>query len=515
MKPEIIKENQSQMRGFLGWVERVGNKVPHPVYLFIWLFFITLVLTSVCSMLGLQAINPTNKEVVAVVNMLTGPQLGLFLKNIVNEFATFRPLGMVVVATIGLGVANRSGLLETSLRLTGMAKSATVTTALVFLVGICGNIAGDAAFIILPPLTALLFQGMGRNPLAGLFAGFAGVACGFGANLLIGSADAALAGLTEAAAQIIDPSYVATPAMGYYYLFASTIFLVPIGTIVTMKYVEPKLNKFGIGVESIKKFTADDIKVTLSQEEKGALKAAALSVLAFVAVIVLMTLPGLPFAAPEGKSIIEGYLLKSVPPLILLLFFIPGYVYGKKIGKIKSFQDTIPMMCEELKTLASFILICFFASMFISVFSDSNIGFIIAIKGAEFLQHIGLQGPLLLVSFVIVVGIINLFIGSASAKYALLSTVFVPMLMMSGIDPAATQAVYRMGDSITNNITPTLPYLAIVLSYAQEYDNRAKTGTVMAYMLPYTIAFGVAWCAFLAIWYLLGLPMGPGYSILY
>lgn len=515
MQPETIKENQGQMRGFLGWVERAGNKVPHPVYLFIWLFFITLVLTSILSFSGVQATNPTTNKVVVVVNMLTGSQIGLFMKNIVSKFVTFRPLGMVLVATIGLGVANKTGLLETSLRLTGMAKSATVTTALVFLVGICGNIAGDAAFIILPPLTALLFQGTGRNPLAGLFAGFAGVSCGFGANLLIGSADAALAGLTEAAAQIIDPNYVATPAMGYYFLLASTIFLVPVGTIVTMKYVEPKLNKFGIGVDSIKKFEAANIKVTLSSEEKSALKAAGISVFIFFGVIALMTLPGFPFAVPEGKSVVQGYLMKSVPPLILLLFFIPGYVYGKKMGKIRDFQDTIPMMSDELKTISSFILICFFASMFISVFSDSNIGFIIAIKGAEFLQHIGLQGPLLLVSFVIVVGIINLFIGSASAKYALLSTIFVPMLMMSGINPAATQAVYRMGDSITNNITPTLPYLAIVLSYAQEYDVRAKTGTVMAYMLPYTAAFGVAWCAFLVIWYLLGLPMGPGYSILY
>lgn len=515
MKDTSKTSSEETMGGFLGFVEYVGNKIPDPVYLFLWLFLITAGCSAIMSLLGVSAVNPTNQKVVKVVNLLNSEQIGLFLKNMVNEFATFRPLGMVLVATIGLGVANRTGLLESTLRLVGLSKSATVTTALVFLIGICGNIAGDVAFIILPPLTALLFQGTGRNPLAGLFAGFAAVACGFGANLLIGSADAALAGLTESAARIIDPNYVASPAMGYYFLFASTLFLIPIGTFVTMKYVEPKLNRLGIGIASIKNFEASEINVTLSKEERSALKTSGIGVIIFFAVIALMTLPGFPFAAPEGKSVVQGYLTKSIPPLILLMFFIPGYIYGKKTGKINNFQDTIPMMGNELKTLSSFILICFFASMFISVFRDSKLGFVIAIKGANFLQKVGLHGPLLLVAFVIVVAIINLFIGSASAKYALISTIFVPMLMMSHIDPAATQAVYRIGDSITNNITPTLPYLAIVLSYAQEYDKKAKTGTVMAYMLPYSFAFGVAWCAFLVLWVLLKLPMGPGYGIFY
>lgn len=511
---EKVQDSSATMGGFLGWVERVGNKVPHPVNLFLWLFIITMGLTLVFTLLGgLPTVHPVSGETITVTNMLTSSEIAKFITSIVNRFVTFAPLGMVLVATIGLGVANKSGLLESSLKLAGAGNSAVVTTALVFLIGIMGNIAGDAAFIIFPPLVALLFQGTGRNPIAGLFAGFAGVACGFGANLLIGSADASLAGLTEAAARLVDSEYVASPAMGYYFLFASTLFLVPIGTWITMRFVEPKLNKAGIGVGSIKEIEVG-FTTTLDAKEKSALKWAGFSLLTFFVGVALMTLPGMPFAAPEGGSIVTGPLMRSIPPLILLMFLIPGYVYGKKTGKVKSFQDIIPMMGNELKTVSGFILICFFASMFISVFSDSQLGLIVAIKGGNFLQSIGLQGPLLLVSFIFMVAIINLFIGSAGAKYAILSTIFVPMLMMANIDPAATQAVYRIGDSITNNITPTLPYFAIVLGYAQAYDVRAKAGTVMAYMLPYTIAFGIAWSIFLVVWYFLGLPMGPGYGIM-
>jgi aminobenzoyl-glutamate transport protein len=507
-KGEINSE--VKMKGFLGWVEYMGNKIPHPVYLFIWFFGLTLILSAVLSYAKISVINPATKEPVTVVNLLTAKGIANIFMNMVKEFANFAPLGMVLVCTIGLGVANGSGLLQATLKLASLANSKVLTTLLVFIIGINGNIAGDAAFVIFPPLVAILFKGAGRNPLAGLFAGFASVACGFGANFLVGSADAALAGMTEAAAKLIDPNYVASPAMGYYFLFVSVLFLAPIGTWVTLRYVEPKLSEMGLGMNAnVENLKAGDSN--LSPLELKGLKLALFSLLAFFAVVALMTLPGLPFAPEKGKAVVTGPLLKSVPPLILLMFFIPGYVYGKIVGTIKNFGDTIKMMNNEMKGLASFVVICFFAAQFIAVFRDSNIGLIVAIAGGNFLKAIGLQGVPLLIVFVLVVGCINMFIGSASAKWAILSTIFVPMLMIAGVNPAATQAAYRIGDSITNNLTPTLPYLAVILTYAQEYDPRAKTGTVMAFMIPYTIAFAIAWLIFLALWLLLNLPLGPGY----
>ncbi|MBP2641192.1 MAG: putative p-aminobenzoyl-glutamate transporter [Firmicutes bacterium] len=512
-----MQKNQSAMPetaggGFFGWVERYGNKVPHPVYLFIWFFAITVGLSALLHSIGVQAVNPASQKVVTVTNLLTAAKIGEYAVNIVKEFVNFPPLGMVLVITLGIGVANGSGLLQACLKLAGIAKSKVTVTAVVMLIGINGNLAGDAAFVIYPPLVALLFQGLGRNPIAGLFAGYASVSCGFGANLLVCSADASLAGMTEAAARIVDPKFVGSAAMAWYFMFASTLVLTPVATWVNLYLIEPKLDRMGIGVGANAGIGFSEIgDINLSSAEKRALRLAGLSLLGYVVFLAVMTLPGLPFAAPKGGSIVTGPLLKSVPPILMFLFLIPGYMYGTVIGKIKNFTDAIKMMATELKGLTGFLVICFFAAQFIAVFRDSNIGLIIAIYGGNWLKNLGMQGPFLLAGFILFVGFVNLFIGSANAKWALLSTVFVPMLMIADINPAAIQASYRMGDSITKNLCPTLPYMAILLTYAQQYDPKAKTGTVLAYMIPYTVVFTIAWIAFFMIWLYLGLPLGPGY----
>lgn len=505
-----LAKERNQLTGFFGWVERAGNKVPHPVYLFSWLFFLTLIISAALSALGVGAYNPAKQETVNVVNMLASGKIAALLTNMGKEFMNFAPMITVPICTLGLGVANGSGLLKSTLKLAGITKSTFMMTFIIALIGVCGNLVGDAAFIIFPPLVAILYQGVGRNPLGGLFLAFASVCVGFGANLLVGSADASLAGLTEAAAHMVDPGYVASPMMGYYFLLASTFIMALVCAVISLKFVEPKLNKTGMGAEAIIQ-NADTSYSKPSPDEMKGMKAALLTLILFFAAVALLCMDGLPFAAPEGGSILTGPLMKSIPTLIFMMFFSMGFVYGKITGSIQRFSDTIPMMQNELRTLASFFLICFFASQFIAVFRDSNIGFIIAIKGGELLQGSGLRGPVLLALFVIMTAGVNLFMGSANAKWALLSVVFVPMLMFAGIDPSATQVAYRIGDSLTNNITPTLPYLAIILGYAQEYDVRAKTGTVMAYMLPYSLIGGVVWIAFLLLWATLGLPMGPGY----
>ena len=247
-----MPQNQSSITdnaggGFFGWVERYGNKVPHPVYLFIWFFIITLILSAVLHFTGIQAVNPASQKLVTVTNLLTAEKIGNYAVNIVKEFVNFPPLGMVLVITLGIGVASGTGLLQACLKLAGLAKSKFTVTAVVMLIGINGNLAGDAAFVIYPPLVALLFQGLGRNPIAGLFAGYASVSCGFGANLLVCSADASLAGMTEAAAKIVDPKFVGSAAMAWYFMFTSTLVLTPVATWVNLRLVEPKLDRMGIG----------------------------------------------------------------------------------------------------------------------------------------------------------------------------------------------------------------------------------------------------------------------------
>jgi aminobenzoyl-glutamate transport protein len=500
------------LTGFYGFIERAGNKIPHPVYLFIWLWGITVVASPILAWLGVSVNHPVaGKEAIRVVNIVTSNGIGAFLQNMGSKWMTFAPMLTVPICTLGLAVANYGGLMGASLKAGGASKSVWKLTMVVSFIGVCANLVGDAAFIVFPPLVAMLFQSVKRNPLAGMFLAFASVSVGFGANVLVGSADASLGGMTEAAAKIIDPAYLANPAMGWYFFFVSTFFLTWICAFISIKVIEPKLARTGLGENSAKKLENIDYS-ELSPEEKKGLMAALKALIAFFAAIFVMTLPGLPFQAPKNGTVMTGLLFRSIPTLVFLMFFITGYTYGKVTGSIKKFGDTIPMMQRELATLGSFFLVCFFAAQFISVFGDSQIAAVIAVLGGQFLRSMNLPGPVLLGLFVVLVAFINLFMGSANGKWALISAIFVPMLMIAGINPAATQVAYRMGDGLTNNITPTLPYLAIILGYAQEYDVRAKTGTVMAYMLPYSLIAGFVWILFLLLWTYAGLPMGPGYA---
>lgn len=500
-----------RLTGVLGWIERVGNRIPHPIVIFIFFFFATLVLSAVLAATGYSAVNPVDGKTVSVVNLLTSPNVSAILADMHKVFVGFSPVATVFVATLGLGIANGSGLLTGSLRLASSFKSKFLVTTLVVLIGIQGNLIGDAAFVVFPPLIAMVYLNLGRNPLAGLFTSYASVACGFGAALVVGAGDAMLAGMTEAAARLIDPNAVVSPASGYYFMFVSCLLLAPIVAWVSIRFVEDKLDAMQMGTGA--KIDPASVVVDLDAKERKAMKAAGIALAAVVAVIAAMCLKGMPFAPPEGKGMAYSSLLKAIPAIILFVFGVPGYVYGRIAGTIKSFKDALGMMTNEIKTIAPFFLLCFFASQFISVFGKSNIGTIIAIHCGTGLRDSGIQGVWMFVAFVFIVAVVNLFVSSMSAKWALMSSIFVPMLMIAGITPAATQMAYRVGDSLTNNIAPTFAYLGVILSYAQTYDKRAQTGTVIAYMLPFSIAFTLVWVALLIAWTLLGLPIGPGYAI--
>ena len=499
-----------ELTGFYGMVEKFGNKIPGPAFMFMGLFIITFLASIILSTLGVAVTNPATGKTVAIVNLCTSQQIAKFFQLMNKTWMNFAPLLTVPICTVGLAVASRSGLLESTLRMTGSFKGKWGVALVVSFIGVNANLVGDAAFLIFPPLMAMLFKSVKRNPLAGLFLGFASVSVGFGANLLMGSADASLAGLTQAAAAIIDPGFTANAAMSWYFLFASTFVVTVTCAWVCIYIIEPRLEKTGMAAEVVANNT-EEYKGLTALEIKGAKRALAALILFFV-IVALCCLPGMPFMAPKGGTITTGMLFKCIPTLIMFMFFAPGYAYGKTVGTIKTFGDTIPMITEEIKTLSGFVVVCLFASQFIYIFGISNIAAVIAIIGGNFLVSLGLPKALLLGAFVILTAFINLFMTGASGKWALISTMFVPMFMIAGINPAAVQAAYRMGDSLTNNIAPTLPYLAAILGYAQSYEPRAKVGTVMAYMLPFTIVSGIFWILFLIIWVMLGLPMGPGYG---
>ena len=425
--------------------------------------------------MGVSVINPTNGETVTVINMMTSAAWADFLKDMGKTWMTFAPMLTVPICTLGMAVATHSGMLNAALKSAGATANEWKMALIVAFIGVLANLAGDAAFIVFPPLVAMLYVSSNRNPLDGLFLAYGSVSIGFGANLLPGSVDASLAALTEAAAQTLDPSYTASPVMGWY-------------------------------------FKPNEEYTPMTDLERKALKGGLLGIAAVLIVCAILCLPGLPFQAPEGGTIMTGYLFKCIPTIIFALFFVSGYVYGKIAGTIKKFGDTIPMMQKELGTLASFFLICFFAFQFISVFGSSKIATVIAVICGGGLNGLGLPAPILMGLFVVLTAFINLFMGSANGKWALLASIFVPMFMIAGVNPASVQVAYRMGDGITNNICPTLAYLAILLGYAQQYEPRAKTGTCIAYQLPYTLIAGGVWIVFLMIWIALGIPMGPGYA---
>lgn len=503
--------NQAEkLSGFFGTIERVGNKIPNPCILFLWLTGIVFLLSLIMSKAGVTAVNPATNEVITIVNMLASDKVAVFLQSMGKTFMTFGPMIVVPLCSLGMAVSIHSGFFNAFIKVVSGVKSKFWLTFFIGFIGVSANILGDSIFMIYPPLVALLFAGLRRNPLAGLLYGFCSISVGFGANVLISNSDMNLSALTETAAQLVDPTFVGNAAMAYYFLLASAILMPIVLTIVQLKIVEPQIERMGLGANAPISMNTEQLH--LSETERKGLKAVLIAAILFVAVIVLCCQKGFPFAPPEGGSFLQGMLLKCITALIALLFFTLGFVYGKVTGSIKKFGDVIPMMQKELAALASFMVICFFAAQFSYVFSNSNIGTWIAIAGSNWLLSINVSKIFVIVAFTLVAALINIFIASAASKWALISSIFVPMFMLMGINPAVTQAAYRIGDSVTNNLTPVFAFTAILISMASEYDSRAKTGTVMALMMPYSVIGYVVWVAFIVIWLLLGLPMGPGYA---
>lgn len=508
-KQRTESQDKSLINKFLSIVERTGNALPHPATLFALLAFLILVLSWVMSWFDPKVMHPGTGQTIEVVNLFSRYGLHRILTETVENFTGFAPLGTVLVALLGIGIAEGTGLIGTVLRLVVLKSPAKILTFVIVFAGVISNTASEVGYVLLVPLAAVIFLAAGRHPLAGLAAAFAGVSGGYSANLLLGTIDPLLAGLSQEAAQILQPDYSVNAASNYYFMFISTFLIAAVGTYVTEKVIIPKLGTYDGDVQP-------DTIHRLTPDEKRGLLYATIATVVLAAVMLWGLIPDDGFLRDvETGSILKSPFLKGIVTLIFIVAAVAGIAYGIGAKTIKNDSDVMKGMSKSMETLGSYIVLVFFAAQFVAYFNWTNIGLITAITGADFLQSIHMKGIPLMIMFIIIASIINLVMGSASAKWAIMAPVFIPMFMLLGYSPEFTQLVYRIGDSITNIISPMMSYFALIVAFIQQYDKKAGIGTVISIMLPYSIAFFVGWTILLIIWMLLGLPIGPGAPLHY
>lgn len=499
---------------FLDFVEKTGNRMPHPVTLFLLFSIAIIIISEIAARAGVGVVidtlfNRSTKEMeydvlINTKSLMNGEGLRYIFNTMTTNFTSFAPLGTVLVAMIGVGVAEGTGLIQAALRKMVLSTPKGLITAVVVFAGIMSNIASDAGYVVLVPLGAVIFLSFGRHPLAGLAAAFAGVSGGFSANLLVGTLDPLLGGISTEAARLMDPSYTVLPTANFYFMFVSTFVITIAGTLVTERIIEPRLGEYKGKVDS-------DIS-ELNKEEKRGLIFAGVSLVVFIVTMIILTVP--KNGLLRVNEDINGFINNGLVPTIMFFFLIPGLFYGIGAKTIKNDKDVAKLIGQSLGTMGGYLALSFVAAQFIKYFDYTNLGTILAVKGADFLKATGFTGFPLIVAFIFVAGFINLFIGSSSAKWAIMAPVFVPMFMRLGFTPEFTQVIYRIGDSTTNIISPLMAYFAIIVAFAQKYDKDTGIGTLISTMLPYSIVFLISWTILILVWFFLKLPIGPGIQML-
>jgi aminobenzoyl-glutamate transport protein len=492
---------------FLAWIEVIGNRLPDPAILFLIFLIGTWIVSALLAPIEFTDIHPQTGDPIRVVNQLTGTSLTQFLTAMVATFTGFAPLGIVLVALLGVGVAEHTGFINAGLKSILSITPARLLTPMLVLAAIVSHTAADAGYVLVIPLGGVIFYAAGRHPLAGIAAAFAGVSGGFSANFLASGIDPLLAGFTQAAAQIIDPAREVNPLSNLLFTGISSVFIIAVVWFLTDRVIEPRLRATPVD--------GDPELFPRMQELTPADKRGLLAGLGSMALLALL----LALAArPEGSPLrsatsgslftFDAPLMRMIVPLIFLFFVVPGVVHGMLAGTVKSHRDVVAGMSKSMSTMGYYIVMAFFAAQFIAAFSQSNVGILVALKGASLLRDLGLPGQVTIVGIILLTSLVNLLIGSASAKWALLSTIFVPMLMELGLSPEITQAAYRVGDSSTNIITPLMPYFPLVVVFCQRWVRGTGIGTVVSLMLPYSVTILIGWTAFLLLYWMVGIPLG-------
>lgn len=522
-KNNTSNQNTGWFSRFLATVEWLGNLLPHPITLFAILALFIVILSGILGYFDVSVADPRPlgakgrdpDGMIEVISLLNAEGLQRIVTGLVTNFTGFAPLGTVLVALLGVSVAEHSGLLSTAMRGMVMNASRRMVTVTIVFAGILSNTASELGYVVLIPLAAMIFHSLGRHPLAGLAAAFAGVSGGYSANLLLGTVDPLLSGITEAAAHMIAPDYSVGPEVNWYFMFVSTFLIAGLGAFVTEKIVEPRLGVYDPSEASIELQKQEMSELT--DKERKALKMAGLT---FVGVCALLALTVVPengiLRNPETGGVAGSPFLKGIVAFIFITFAIPGFVYGRVAGTMKNDKDIINAMSKSMGSMGLYITLVFFAAQFVAFFKWTNLGTVLAVKGAVLLQTLGLDGPEVFVLFIIMCGIVNLSLGSASAQWAVTAPIFVPMLMLIGFAPEVIQAAYRIGDSVTNVISPMMSYFGLILAIAARYKKDLGMGTLIATMLPYSLTFILGWTLLFYTWvFLFGMPVGPGAATYY
>lgn len=535
----------TNQRGVLAWIERTGNALPDPVFLFVYLILGIVGISALAAFFGLsETLSPeilsgmpdSQKArfgigadgVITAQSLLSPDNLQRLLVEMPKTFTHFHPLGMVLTVMLGAGVAERTGLFGTAMRAAVSNAPKYLLTPLVAFIAMMGNLAADAAYVVLIPLGAIIYAAAGRHPILGIAAAFAGVSGGFSANLLMGQLDALLLGITSEAANILVEDYPVNIAGNWYFIATMLFIYVPVIWYITDKVIEPRLgtwNGEAEGAEMVME-ADDEARQGLSDVESSALKKAGLAVLAVCAVWGALAFgPGTPLineaacpseALAAGDCSFQARLTPFYQSLIagfFILFIVSGWVYGKAVGKVESHRDIVQMMAEAMKDMGYYLVLAFAAAHFVAVFNWSNLGLIFAIKGAAAIEASNLPLFAVLGVMVLFAALLNLFVGSASAKWAFLAPVIVPMLMLSGVSPEMATAAYRVGDGATNVITPLNFYFPLVLTFAQRWVPRFGIGSLTAVMIPYSIWMLITGLILTMVWAALGLPLGGGATV--
>lgn len=491
----------------MGWIEQMGNKLPHPFWIFVWICILIVVTSAVTAWLGVSAVDPGSGRLVEAQNLMSGEGLRRFVEHMVSNFAYFAPFGLVLVMLMGVSIAERSGLLAVALRTVAFSVPKKIVLPVIFIIGACGNIGSDAGIVIVPPIAALIFMQMGLNPIAGLIAGYAGATAGFTANFFIAGTDVLLAGISTEITHHIDPSLEVSATANWYFMIASTFLLGFGGAFIARKYTIPRTSQFAI--------LGDTTEVvenpSLTAAERKGMKHAGLALLVYVILVLLVVVPsGAPLRNPETGGLVPSPFLRGLVPILFFMFAIPGYFYGRATGTIKNSNDVLKHMEHGMKELSGYIVLMLVVAQFINLFYWSNLDTILAIRGAELLKASGLTGPVMFALFMIIVALLNIFLGSGSAKWAIFAPVFIPMLYQLNYSPAFVQLMYRVGDSITNCVTPLYVYFPLLLGWIHKYNKNIGIGTIVSLLIPYAVILFIMWLVLLFVWFGLNLPIGVG-----
>lgn len=511
------KTKPSLLNRWLNGIERVGNKLPHPISIFALFALGVIIISAVCEMMGVSATGElvnrskgiVEEQTIHAVSLLNGKGFVYMITHAISNWTGFAPLGVVLVAMFGIGLLEDSGLIGGTLKSVVAITPAKLITPMVVFLGVMSNLADTVGYVVLIPIAALMFMAYGRHPLVGMAAAFAGVSGGFSANLLIGTLEPLLCGITNEAVKIVDPTYVVEPTGNWYFMMASTFVITFLGTVITEKIVAPR---FGDHVRNVKTDNKADMgEYSVTPLEKKGLRYAGVTILVLIIAIAAFSLPAdSVMRAEDGTLLGNSPFMDGIIPIITLLFFIPSVVYGKVTGVYKGEKDVCSAMGRAMASMSSYIALTFVSAQFINFFKYTELGTIIALKGAEFFRNAGIGTIPMMLMFVLFAAFINLFMGSASAKWALIAPVFVPMFMLLGYTPEFAQAAYRIGDSCTNVITPMMSHFAMIIVFMQKYDKDAGIGTLVSTMIPYSVCFLIGWSILLILWIALNLPLGPG-----